>query len=589
MAHGVLLPQVMCCCRPPHVVRVAVGCDYRSFTALPVLASLLSATRLIATPIGVQTISSATLDDVLAWCMLAISSAFAKGDSNAGGVTVALSVAFILVMFGLVRPALARLHNYYRARNAEDSHTFLFVMMLVLLCSALYCEVIQIHSFFGGFIAGLVAPKAGFWHLDTANRLELITRELLLPLFLVSSGSRTNISSIKGSTLIAAVFVVWIVATCGKFIPACLATKLLTRRSWRYATTVGVLMNTRGLVELIALNVGYSLGILSEQLFSVLVLMALLTTFCTSPLVHVLWIQSAEGRSEMAASAIVSDEYAEDISFQRSISQLSLQDQDVRMAEFRSEREKRKEQQDGQWLAAQPPMSAIAGSLIPASNGAIALSPCSSSHIPLPLPPLSDEQQRVEQRYTLHAMGEVSELDMERAGDTQQVVFHPAAVQRELSRQRSTHRSSLELEPHIHGLAGVQPDEAGTPKQLMQSGGSVMRSGGRGDMNSSQGRALNSGSFRLDLQRQSVAESAAEGDRDGADGYRAPLNRSGPAGDGLTQRSGSSRASRAASPRAAATSAAEASGLHNSGSAAVTRSGGGRTTKRTPHPADQEN
>ena len=579
---------------------------YRSFTALPVLASLLTSTRLIATPIGVQTISSATLDDVLAWCMLAISSAFARGDSGAGGVTVALSVAFILVMFGVVRPLLARLHNYYRARNAEDSHTFLFVMVLVLLSSALFCEVIQIHSFFGGFVAGLAAPKAGFWHIDTANRLELITRELLLPLFFVSSGSRTDISSIKGSTLIGAVFVVWLVATCGKFLPACLTTKLVTRRSWRYAATVGVLMNTRGLVELIALNVGFSLGILSQQLFSVLVLMALLTTCCTSPMVDLLWIRSAEGRSEMAESEVVSGEYAEEIAFQRSIAHLSLQDQEARMAEFRAEREKRKLSVDGRWLGAeQSAVGSISGSLIPASNGAVSLSPVYTGQVPLPLLPLSDEQRRVEQRYTLHAMGSVSDLDMERAGDTQQIVFHPVGVQRELSRQRSSRRSSMELEPHSHlpqqGLAAVQPDEGSVlHRQFVQSGGSLTQSGGRGDINSSQGRALNSGSFRLDLQRQAVAEDHTDVEAD--DGYRAPLTRSGPTGDGLTQRSGSTRASRAASPRtttqtlaaaaaAAATTtttSAEANGLHDS-SGALNRSGGGRTVRRTPHPADQEN
>ena len=576
----------------------------RSFTALPVLASLLSATGLIATPIGVQTISSATLDDVLAWCMLAISSAFAKGDSNAGGVTVALSVAYIAFMFGVVRPTLARIHNYYRARNAEDSHSFLFLMILVLLSSALYCEVIQIHSFFGGFIAGLVAPKAGVWHIDTASRLELITREMLLPLFFVSSGSKTNISSIKGGTLIGAVFVVWAVATAGKFLPACLVTKLATGRSWRYATTVGILMNTRGLVELIALNVGYSLGILSQQLFSVLVLMALLTTFCTSPGVHLLWIASSEGRVEMAESRVVSDEYAEELSYQRSVAHLSLSDQDARKAEFKAEREKRKQMQPppyGEWAADQPsPMSGMAGGLVPSSNGLVALSPLSNSLAPLPLPQLSDEQQRVETRYILHAMSSVSDLDMERAGDTQQVVFHPTFAQRELSRQRSSsHRGSLELEAHA-GLAGVQPDDGGTPKHFLQSGGSLMRSGGSrvrgggdGGVTTSQGRLNTSGSFRVDLQRQTVAEDAQE------DSYTAPLNRSGPAGDGLTQRSGASRNSRPTSPRAnivgaaagsASQSAAEAAlNSSGSGSAGLTKSGGGRAVKRTPHPADQEN
>ena len=260
-----------------------------SFTALPVLGSLLSATGLITTPVGIQAISCATVDDVLAWCVLAISTAFAKGDDLAGLVTFALAIGYIATMTLIVRPILARIHEHYRAKGQENSHTFNYVMIITLLLASFFSEIINIHSFFGAFIAGLCAPKSGRWHLEAATKLELVTRELLLPLFFVSSGAKTNIGSLNTGYLIGITIAVWLIATFAKFTPATLMTKLMTGRDWRFSVTVGVLMNTRGLVELIALNIGYSLGILSQPIFTVLVLMALLTTFCTAPLVYLIY------------------------------------------------------------------------------------------------------------------------------------------------------------------------------------------------------------------------------------------------------------------------------------------------------------
>ena len=120
-----------------------------SFTALPVLGSLLSATGLITTPVGIQAISCATVDDVLAWCVLAISTAFAKGDDLAGLVTFSLAVAYILIMAFVVRPILARIHAHYRAKGQEQSHTFNYVMIMTLLLASFFSEIINIHSFFG--------------------------------------------------------------------------------------------------------------------------------------------------------------------------------------------------------------------------------------------------------------------------------------------------------------------------------------------------------------------------------------------------------------------------------------------------------
>ena len=275
-----------------------------SFTALPVLASLLTATRLISTPVGIQAISCATVDDVLAWCVLAVSTAFAKGDELAGLVTFALAIAYVLIMVLAVRPLLRLVHeNYLRKGEELSSPTFSYCMIITLLLSAFFCEIINIHSFFGAFIAGLCAPKGGRWHLEAAHRMELVTKELLLPLFFVASGAKTDLSSINSGQLVGLVFAVWFIATVAKVLPATVMTRLMTGREWYpYSLTVGVLMNTRGLVELIALNIGFSLGILSQQVFTVLVLMALLTTFCTAPLVYLMYQRSYRPELERQSS-----------------------------------------------------------------------------------------------------------------------------------------------------------------------------------------------------------------------------------------------------------------------------------------------
>jgi len=166
--------------------------------------------------------------------------------------------------------------------------TFTFIMILFLLFAAFLAEFINIHSFFGAFVAGLCSPKSGHWHITTANHLELITKQLLLPLFFVSSGMKTNIGMLD-LDLIRITLSVFLIASAAKLLPATLMTKIITKRNWKFSITVGILMNTRGLIELIALNIGYSMGILSQQIFTILVLMALLTSFTTAPLVYLIY------------------------------------------------------------------------------------------------------------------------------------------------------------------------------------------------------------------------------------------------------------------------------------------------------------
>mmetsp|Transcript_5550 Transcript_5550/g.13807 ORF Transcript_5550/g.13807 Transcript_5550/m.13807 type:complete len:533 (-) Transcript_5550:284-1882(-) len=263
-----------------------------TFTAFPVLASILSATGLIHAPIGVVAMSAAAVDDVVAWCVLAVSSSFAKAGSPINGVyTVCLSVAYCAVMVCVVRPVLARVDAFWSCRDpALHTNPYYFCGLMVLLIGSAYAtEAIGIHPFFGAFLMGLITPQAHTHSL--VPRMELVTRDFLLPLFFASSGIRTNIGTLDTARYWGITLAIILIATVAKFVPSALVTRLLGRRSWRFSATVGLLMNTRGLVEIIALNIGLSLGILSTRLFTMLVLMAIATTLLTSPLVWLLFLR----------------------------------------------------------------------------------------------------------------------------------------------------------------------------------------------------------------------------------------------------------------------------------------------------------
>ena len=150
--------------------------------------------------------------------------------------------------------------------------------------------LVFIH-FFGAFVAGIVCPKSGQFGRELFPKLQLVTVELLLPLFFAASGMRTNLGSLNDKFYGGITVLIFLIATLAKFFPGCFVTKIVTRRSWRFSISVGILMNTRGLVELIALNIGLQLKILSPRLFTMLIIMALVTTFITSPLLWLIYLR----------------------------------------------------------------------------------------------------------------------------------------------------------------------------------------------------------------------------------------------------------------------------------------------------------
>jgi Kef-type K+ transport system membrane component KefB len=258
-----------------------------SVTAFPVLARILSERRLTTSRVGALALACAAVDDVSAWCILAIIVAVARAEGMSRGLrTLALSLAFVALLLGLVRPLMKRIGESV-ARRGELTPSVVATTLGLLLLASMTTELIGIHALFGAFLFGAILPRERLWTHALAGKVETVAVVLLMPLFFAYSGLRTNIGLIQnaGDWLVAAALIGC--ATLGKFGGSAAAARLTGLR-WREASAVGILMNTRGLMELIVLNIGQDLGIISPALFTMLVFMALATTAATTPLLR--WI-----------------------------------------------------------------------------------------------------------------------------------------------------------------------------------------------------------------------------------------------------------------------------------------------------------
>ena len=270
-----------------------------SITAFPVLVRILDAQRLLATPVGTLAVACAAFDDVTGWMILAVLTAVAGSGSGAdAAVTLVGLGVYGLVMMTAVRPLLAR---FVRRRGITFGTTpadFGIILVTVLL-SAYATEALGIHALFGAFFAGAVMPRAAHAERVVAENIEPLVTALLVPLFFAFTGLRTSVQLITGTELWLQTALVLAVAVVGKGVGSALAARAMGT-SWADACLIGTLLNTRGLVELVVLNIGLDLGILSPLLFSMMVLMALVTTFATSPLVSFI-----RARTERAARAVI--------------------------------------------------------------------------------------------------------------------------------------------------------------------------------------------------------------------------------------------------------------------------------------------
>ena len=253
-----------------------------SITAFPVLARILQERNLTKTSLGAMVLTCAAADDVTAWCILAAVIAIIKAGSIISAVfTIFLAVAFVLFMAYIVRPWIKMISNKY-ANTEQLSKTLMILVFFIMLFSAFVTEAIGIHALFGAFLAGVIMPQNAKFKSVVANKIEDVSVLLLLPIFFAFTGLRTQIGLLNEGHLWVTCGIIIFIAVLGKFAGSTFAAKSVGI-SWKDSLSIGALMNTRGLMELIVLNIGYDLGILSPSIFAIMVLMALVTTFMTGP------------------------------------------------------------------------------------------------------------------------------------------------------------------------------------------------------------------------------------------------------------------------------------------------------------------
>jgi len=257
-----------------------------SITAFPVLARILTDQGIHKTRLGVVAISCAAVDDISAWCLLAFVVSVAQSRAGSAVYTIALAMLYIAAMFMVVRPIVQRLVRRQELRKGvTQNHTA--IVFVALLLSALATEYIGVHAIFGAFLLGAIIPHGSQLAKDLLHKLEDLVVVLFLPAFFAFTGMRTHISLVSGAGDWLICGVILLVACLGKFGGSTVAARL-SGLDWRDSASLGVLMNTRGLMELIVLNIGLDLRVISPTLFAMMIVMALVTTFATSPLLHLL-------------------------------------------------------------------------------------------------------------------------------------------------------------------------------------------------------------------------------------------------------------------------------------------------------------
>jgi len=268
-----------------------------SVTAFPVLARILTERNMLRTRVGSVAIACAAVDDVTAWCILAGIVVIVRASSLELPVWLTVSglAVFVAVMGLVVRPALRRLEMAYEKRG-NLTQDLIAIILLVVLASGLITETLGVHALFGAFLAGVMMPRHSDLSRELSQKFEALIVVLLLPIYFALTGLRSSIFLITGASLWLYCAVIIALAVAGKLGGSMLSARL-NGMSWRESAAVGILMNTRGLVELVILNIGLDLGILSPALFSIMVLMALLTTLMTTPLLT--WIYP-EGTANLA-------------------------------------------------------------------------------------------------------------------------------------------------------------------------------------------------------------------------------------------------------------------------------------------------
>jgi K+:H+ antiporter len=273
-----------------------------SVTAFPVLARILTDRRIHNTRMGAITLMCAAVNDVTAWCLLAFLVGIVESRASGAFYTIGLALAFIAAMIFAVRPAVVKLVLLYGNRGRITQGLMASIFVAVLL-SSVATDLIGIHAIFGAFALGAIIPHDSGLAREFTERLEDLVIVLLLPAFFAFTGMRTQIGLLGGAEdwIICAAII--LVASLGKFGGSAVAARL-TGLGWRDSAALGILMNTRGLMELIVLNIGLELKVISPVLFAMLVLMALVTTFATTPILHFIRRGMAEEAAGKSAQRV---------------------------------------------------------------------------------------------------------------------------------------------------------------------------------------------------------------------------------------------------------------------------------------------
>ncbi len=253
-----------------------------SITAFPVLARIVQERGINKIKLGSTVITCAAIDDITAWCGLAVVIAIVKAGSFVSSLyTIALAITYLIFMIKVVQPFLQQIGNKYSNKEGLTK-PIVAIFFITLLISSFLSEIIGIHALFGAFLAGVVMPANINFRNIFIEKVEDLSSVLLLPLFFVYTGLRTQIGLLNEINLWQVCFVIIAIAVIGKFWGSAIAARFVGK-NWKDSLTIGALMNTRGLMELVVLNIGFDLGVLTPSIFAMLVIMAVVTTFMTGP------------------------------------------------------------------------------------------------------------------------------------------------------------------------------------------------------------------------------------------------------------------------------------------------------------------
>jgi Kef-type K+ transport system membrane component KefB len=268
-----------------------------SITAFPILARIIHERNLTKTKLGVLVITSAAIDDITGWCILASVIAFVNaGDVTTALFTITLALIFVLIMLKIVQPFFKKLGEIYSNKEALSINVVAAVYG-VLLISSFITEIIGIHVLFGAFIAGVIMPPSANFRRIMIEKTESVSLSLLLPLFFVYTGLRTQINLLNDASALQTTLLIILLAIGGKIMGAGLASRFIGQ-TWKNSLSVGVLMSTRGLMELVVLNIGYDFGILSPEVFTMMIVMILSTTLLSGPMLSLVALMFKNEKDE---------------------------------------------------------------------------------------------------------------------------------------------------------------------------------------------------------------------------------------------------------------------------------------------------